>query len=186
MSSGSPRTGPNPRLKRGLKKKLSIGQKSWIKGLRKTSRLNRHCHTMGRKNDTQTPLWTPTSGSLNRRAARVVSNESFGPTAGRAAERRIVGSTRSGLEPGQGHCLAAARARRDICRVTERIEQELIAGHSDLRSALNTYRRRGLMFLGTGGRRRTGRARKSRRWAESATARSRITPAGTGPRLSAN
>jgi hypothetical protein len=27
MSSGSPRTGPNPRLKRGRKKKLSIGQK---------------------------------------------------------------------------------------------------------------------------------------------------------------
>ena len=43
MSFGSPRTGPNPRLKCGLKKRLSIAQKSWIKELRKASRLNENC-----------------------------------------------------------------------------------------------------------------------------------------------
>jgi hypothetical protein len=59
MSSGSPRTGPNPRLKRGLKKKLSIGQKSWTKGLRKASRLNENCRARGMTNDTQTSPGTP-------------------------------------------------------------------------------------------------------------------------------
>jgi hypothetical protein len=63
MSFGSPRTGPNPRLKRGLKKKLSIGQQSWTKGRRKASRLSNNCHARGRANEPpQTPyLGTPTS-----------------------------------------------------------------------------------------------------------------------------
>src|ERR1019366_10781686 len=61
MSFGSPRTGPNPRLKCGLRKRLSIGQKSWIKELRKTSKLNENCRARGRTNDTQTPPLTPTS-----------------------------------------------------------------------------------------------------------------------------
>jgi hypothetical protein len=61
MSSGLPRTGPNPRLKYGLKKRLSIGQKSWIRELRKTSKLNENCRARGRTNDAQTPPLTPTS-----------------------------------------------------------------------------------------------------------------------------
>ena len=56
MSFGSPRTGPNPRLRCGLKKKLSIGQKSWTKELRKASRLNKTCRARGGTNDpSQTP-----------------------------------------------------------------------------------------------------------------------------------
>jgi hypothetical protein len=61
MSFGSPRTGPNLRLKRGLKKRLSIGQQSWTKGRRKASKLSNNCHARGRANDTPTPPWTPTN-----------------------------------------------------------------------------------------------------------------------------
>jgi hypothetical protein len=62
MSSGSPRTGPNPRLKYGLKKRLSIGQQSWTKGRRKASRLNKNCRARGGTDDSsQTPPSTTTS-----------------------------------------------------------------------------------------------------------------------------
>ena len=60
MSSGSSRTGPSPRLKCGLKKRLSIGQKSWTKGRRKASK-----RAIGGTNGPPNALVTPTS-SLNR------------------------------------------------------------------------------------------------------------------------
>jgi hypothetical protein len=63
MSFGSPRTGPNLRLKRGLKKRLSIGQQSWTKGRRKASKLSNNCHARGRTNDTQNALGTTSTSS---------------------------------------------------------------------------------------------------------------------------
>jgi hypothetical protein len=70
MSFGSPRTGPNPRLKFGLRKRLSIGQKSWIKELQKTSKLNENCRARGRTNDTQTPPLNPKQ-LANKVSARI-------------------------------------------------------------------------------------------------------------------
>jgi hypothetical protein len=51
MSSGSPRPGPSPRSKCGLKKRRSIGQQSWTKGQRKASKLSKNCRARGGTND---------------------------------------------------------------------------------------------------------------------------------------
>ena len=64
MSSGSIRTGPNPRLKYGLKKRRSIERQSWTKGRRKASRRAR-----GGTND-------PLRGATNSEIADLLGDKS--------------------------------------------------------------------------------------------------------------